>query len=50
MFSFIILVSKSMILRNDKAYFNVILRDFGVKGVKVQELVSLDEHLLACLP
>ena len=26
------------------------LRDFGVKGVKVQEVVSLDDELLAFLP
>ena len=33
-----------------KAYFNAMLRDFGVKGVKVQEVVSLDQQLLAFLP
>lgn len=32
-----------------KALFNVMLRDFGVRGVKVQEVVSLDDELLACL-
>jgi hypothetical protein len=26
------------------------LRQFGVKGVKVQEIVSLDDELLAILP
>ena len=26
------------------------LKNFGVKGVKVQEVVSLDEELLAYLP
>lgn len=26
------------------------LMDFGVKGVKVQEVVSLDEEMLAFLP
>ncbi|CAF9920337.1 MAG: hypothetical protein HETSPECPRED_004243 [Heterodermia speciosa] len=26
------------------------LREFGVEGVKVQEIVSLDEELLTCLP
>lgn len=32
-----------------KALFNVMLRNFGVRGVKVQEVVSLDDELLACL-
>lgn len=39
-----------MVLISLKAYFNIMLRDFGVEGVKVQEIVSLDEELLACLP
>lgn len=26
------------------------LKDFGVKGVKVQEVYCLDDELLACLP
>lgn len=26
------------------------LRDFGVSGVKVQEVISLDEESLNCLP
>lgn len=32
-----------------QALFNVMLRDFGVKGVKVQEVVSLDEEMMAFL-
>lgn len=32
-----------------KALFNVMLREFGVRGVKVQEIVSLDDELLAFL-
>lgn len=32
-----------------KALFNVMLRDFGVKGVRVQEVVSLDEEMMAFL-
>lgn len=32
-----------------QALFNVMLREFGVKGVKVQEVVSLDEEMLAFL-
>lgn len=30
-----------------QALFNVMLKDFGVKGVKVQEIVSLDEEMMA---
>jgi Ubiquitin carboxyl-terminal hydrolase, family 1 len=33
-----------------QALFNVMLREFGVKGVKVQEVVSLDEEMMAFLP
>lgn len=33
-----------------QAFFNVMLKNFGVKGVKVQEIVSLDEELLAYVP
>ncbi|KKK15638.1 hypothetical protein P175DRAFT_0512655 [Aspergillus ochraceoroseus IBT 24754] len=36
-------------LESEPAIFNVMLREFGVKGVKVQEVVSLDEELLAFL-
>ena len=30
-----------------EAYFNAMLREFGVTGLKVQEVVSLDEQFLA---
>ena len=33
-----------------KALFNVMLRAFGVKGVKVREVVSLDDEMLSILP
>lgn len=33
-----------------KAFFNVILRDIGVQGIKVQDLLSLDEEMTAHLP
>jgi ubiquitin carboxyl-terminal hydrolase L5 len=33
-----------------QALFNVMLREFGVKGIKVQEVFSLDDELLAFLP
>ncbi len=33
-----------------QAFFNVMLREFGVDGIKVQEVVGLDEELLAFLP
>ncbi|PGH16085.1 hypothetical protein AJ80_05300 [Polytolypa hystricis UAMH7299] len=36
-------------IESEPALFNVMLRDFGVKGVKVQEVVSLDEEMLAFL-
>jgi ubiquitin carboxyl-terminal hydrolase L5 len=32
-----------------QALFNVMLRDFGVKGVKIQEVVSLDEEMMTFL-
>lgn len=32
-----------------QALFNVMLREFGVKGVQVQEVVSLDEEMMAFL-
>lgn len=35
---------------DQKAFFNVMLRDFGVKEVRVQEVVSLDHEMLASLP
>ncbi|KAE8414692.1 ubiquitin carboxyl-terminal hydrolase [Aspergillus pseudocaelatus] len=36
-------------LESEPALFNVMLREFGVKGVKVQEVVSLDEEMMAFL-
>ena len=33
-----------------QAYFNIMLKKFGVQGVKVQEIVSLDDEILAFLP
>lgn len=37
-------------LESEPAFFNVMLRDMGVKGVKVQELYSLDEEMIAFVP
>lgn len=36
-------------LESEPALFNVMLREFGVKGVKVQEVVSLEEEMMAFL-
>ncbi|PYH41140.1 ubiquitin C-terminal hydrolase 37 [Aspergillus saccharolyticus JOP 1030-1] len=36
-------------LESEPALFNVMLRDFGVKGVKVEEVISLDEDMMATL-
>ncbi|RAL06315.1 ubiquitin C-terminal hydrolase 37 [Aspergillus ibericus CBS 121593] len=36
-------------LESEPAIFNVMLREFGVKGVKVQEVISLDEEIMAVL-
>ncbi|PGG97003.1 ubiquitin carboxyl-terminal hydrolase L5 [Blastomyces parvus] len=36
-------------IESEPALFNVMLRDFGVKGVKVQEVVSLDDEMLEFL-
>jgi hypothetical protein len=33
-----------------QAFFNVMLKDAGVRGIKVQELYSLDSDMLAILP
>ena len=33
-----------------QAFFNTMLCRFGVEGVKVQEIVSLDSEMLALLP
>ncbi|KAL8673346.1 MAG: hypothetical protein Q9168_002225 [Polycauliona sp. 1 TL-2023] len=37
-------------IESEPAFFNVMLRDFGVEGVRVQEVVSLDPDMLAYLP
>ncbi|KAF3479979.1 ubiquitin carboxyl-terminal hydrolase [Arthroderma uncinatum] len=36
-------------IESEPAIFNAMLKDFGVKGVKVQEVVSLDDEMLAFL-
>lgn len=33
-----------------KAFFNVMLREMGADGVKVQEVLGLDDDMLAILP
>lgn len=33
-----------------QAFFNVMLKEIGVRGVKIQEVVSLDEDMMAFLP
>ncbi|KAL2039579.1 hypothetical protein N7G274_007851 [Stereocaulon virgatum] len=37
-------------IESEPAFFNVMLKRFGVQGVKVQEVVSLDDELLVFLP
>lgn len=37
-------------LQQLQAFFNIMLKKFGVQGVKVQEIVSLDDEILAFLP
>ncbi|KAI9822920.1 MAG: hypothetical protein M1832_002945 [Thelocarpon impressellum] len=37
-------------IESEPAFFNTMLRDFGVEGVKVQEVLGLDEQLLEMLP
>ncbi|XWW99963.1 hypothetical protein V2A60_007977 [Cordyceps javanica] len=37
-------------LESEPAFFNIILQDLGVQGVKIQELVSLDQDSLDILP
>lgn len=32
------------------AFFNVMLKSFGVSGIKVQEIVSLEKEILSDLP
>ncbi|KAJ5288479.1 hypothetical protein N7478_001509 [Penicillium angulare] len=36
-------------IESEPALFNVMLREFGVKGAKVQEVISLDEEMMAFL-
>ncbi|KAJ5219799.1 hypothetical protein N7468_009003 [Penicillium chermesinum] len=36
-------------IESEPALFNVMLREFGVKGVKIQEIISLDEEMLEFL-
>jgi hypothetical protein len=38
------------ILITYQALFNVMLREFGVEGIKVQEVVSLEDGMMALLP
>ena len=47
---FIIHLSVDACLQLLQAYFNIMLKKFGVQGVKVQEIVSLDDEILAFLP
>lgn len=47
---FIIHLSVDVCLQLLQAYFNIMLKKFGVQGVKVQEVVSLDDEILAFLP
>ncbi|TKA27992.1 hypothetical protein B0A50_04058 [Salinomyces thailandicus] len=37
-------------LESEPAFFNVMLREMGVEGVKIQEVYSLDDDMLAFLP
>lgn len=37
-------------MESEPAFFNVMLRDLGVHGVRMQELYSLDDEFLAMLP
>ena len=39
-----------MCLKQLQAFFNIMLKNFGIQGVKVQEIVSLDDEILAFLP
>ena len=42
----------SLVIEPDfaQAFFNIMLRRFGVQGVKVHEVVSLDDEILNELP
>ena len=35
---------------HEKAFFNVMLREFGVEGVRVREVLALDDEFLESLP
>ncbi|KAI9788708.1 MAG: hypothetical protein M1835_002140 [Candelina submexicana] len=37
-------------IESEPAFFNVMLHEFGVRGIKVQEVFGLDAELLALLP
>ncbi|PNS21262.1 Ubiquitin carboxyl-terminal hydrolase isozyme L5 [Sphaceloma murrayae] len=37
-------------VESEPAYFNVILRELGVEGVKIQEVLGLDDEAFAMLP
>nr|OQO31723.1 hypothetical protein B0A51_01071 [Rachicladosporium sp. CCFEE 5018] len=37
-------------LESEPAFFNIMLRDMGVSGVKIHEVMSLDDEMLATLP
>ncbi|MCJ1390841.1 hypothetical protein MMC18_003702 [Xylographa bjoerkii] len=37
-------------IESEPAFFNVMLKQFGVKGVKVREIVSLDDEILGFIP
>lgn len=39
-----------MELTSYQAFFNVMLKEMGVRGAKVQEVLSIDEEGLAMLP
>ena len=34
----------------DQAYFNVMLKEMGARGLRIHELWSLDDDMLAVLP
>lgn len=44
------LILLHVLINHRKAFFNTILRDMGIRGVKVQEVLGLDDDLLAILP
>ncbi|KAM0717049.1 hypothetical protein Q7P37_006901 [Cladosporium fusiforme] len=37
-------------MESEPAFFNVMLKDMGVRGVKIQEVYGLDDEMLAFLP